>query len=177
MLLSVWLAAIVAFLKLSLFSWFPGLISRFGACVITLGRLKFEPGNGSRYGGGGGAAIFDTVVVISKGVSMFAFSFKVPLFDSPNGFTATELSLWYSDDKRMRRSRRHFVVGSSLFIVSRLSVWGREREQTIDWTGFLSLPRIYCYVFLPLLAVTIVAARDKTSSADSIVPQSVVPAL
>lgn len=46
---------LITFFKLSLFSR-SDFVSRFGACVITLGRanaVNCEPGNGSLYGGGG----------------------------------------------------------------------------------------------------------------------------
>lgn len=59
--------------------------SRFGACVITLGLAanvlaKVEPGNGSRYGGGGERGFVDATD-ISIGHSVFMVE-----FDSLNGF-------------------------------------------------------------------------------------------
>lgn len=125
------------FFRLS--SWFSWLeiISRFGACVITLGRaaiaLNCEPGSGSRYGGGGGFAAPTAVTDISSGISILLPLFPLllltqPMFDSLSGLILLPLFpvvdswvWWYSDDRRMRRSRRHLVVGNSLFIESRVS--------------------------------------------------------
>lgn len=88
------------------------MISLLGAWVITLGRANVvanvDPGNGSRYGGGGVRG-FDDGTDISNGVSVLFVE-----LDSLSGLTPGEGGEWYSDDTRMRRSRRHFVVGSSL---------------------------------------------------------------
>lgn len=93
-----------------------------------------EPGNGSRYGGGGVRGFDDTD--ISSGVSM-TMAVALPLLkllpfvqllaellpllllvelDSLSGFTFGEPGEWYSEDIRIRRSRRHLVVGNSLLI-------------------------------------------------------------
>lgn len=94
-------------------------ISLFGACVITLGRANVvanvDPGNGSRYGGGGVLG-FDCTDM-SNGVSV--------LLDSLSGLTPGDGGEWYSDETRIRRSRRHFVVGSSL-LDKRVSVTVRK---------------------------------------------------
>lgn len=133
-----------------LFSWLE-IISRFGACVITLGRaaivLNWEPGNGSRYGGGGGLAAA-AVTDISSGISILLplsplLLLTQPMmpfvwFDSPNGLMLVPLFPvadswlgWYSDDSRIRRSRRHLVVGNSLFIDSLVSAWTSERKSKL----------------------------------------------
>lgn len=140
------------FFRLSLlFSWLE-IISRFGACVITLGlaaiALNCEPGNGSRYGGGGGlvAATAAAVTDISNGISTLLPLIPLLLltqpmmpfvwFDSPNGLillppfpVVGSWLWWYSDDRRMRRSRRHLVVGNSLFIDNRVSAEKRKEKR------------------------------------------------